>query len=51
MRMVLRLDVSATNHLCDGVDIRTVQSQLGHWDIQSTMVYLKGDSPLDPLRM
>jgi integrase/recombinase XerD len=32
----------ATNHLRDGVDIRTVQSWLGHSDIQSTMVYLKG---------
>jgi len=32
----------ATNHLRDGVDIRTVQSWLGHRDIQSTMVYLKG---------
>ena len=31
----------ATNHLRDGVDIRTVQSWLGHRDIQSTMVYLK----------
>ena len=32
----------ATNHLRDGVDIRTVQTWLGHRDIQSTMVYLKG---------
>jgi integrase len=32
----------ATNHLRDGVDIRTVQSWLGHRDIKSTMVYLKG---------
>jgi integrase len=32
----------ATNHLRDGVDIRTVQSWLGHRDINSTMVYLKG---------
>jgi integrase/recombinase XerD len=32
----------ATNHLRDGVDIRTVQNWLGHRDIQSTMVYLKG---------
>ncbi len=31
----------ATNHLRDGVDIRTVQSWLGHRDIKSTMVYLK----------
>lgn len=32
----------ATNHLRDGVDIRTVQQWLGHRDIKSTMVYLKG---------
>jgi integrase/recombinase XerD len=32
----------ATSHLRDGVDIRTVQSWLGHRDIKSTMVYLKG---------
>jgi site-specific recombinase XerD len=32
----------ATNHLRDGVDIRTVQTWLGHRDIKSTMVYLKG---------
>ncbi len=32
----------ATNHLRDGVDIRTVQAWLGHRDIKSTMVYLKG---------
>jgi site-specific recombinase XerD len=32
----------ATNHLRDGVDIRTVQAWLGHRDITSTMVYLKG---------
>jgi hypothetical protein len=32
----------ATNHLRDGVDIRTVQSWLGHRDIKSRMVYLKG---------
>jgi integrase len=31
-----------TNHLRDGVDIRTVQAWLGHSDIKSTMVYLKG---------
>jgi integrase/recombinase XerD len=32
----------ATNHLRDGLDIRTVQAWLGHRDIKSTMVYLKG---------
>lgn len=32
----------ATNHLRDGVDIRTVQAWMGHRDIKSTMVYLKG---------
>jgi integrase/recombinase XerD len=32
----------ATGHLRSGVDIRTVQSWLGHRDIKSTMVYLKG---------
>ena len=31
----------ATIHLRDGMDIRTVQSWLGHRDIKSTMVYLK----------
>jgi integrase/recombinase XerD len=32
----------ATEHLRDGVDIRTLQGWLGHRDIKSTMVYLKG---------
>jgi integrase/recombinase XerD len=32
----------ATEHLRHGVDIRTLQSWMGHRDIQSTMVYLKG---------
>ena len=32
----------ATSHLRNGVDIRTVQAWLGHRDIKSTMVYLKG---------
>lgn len=32
----------ATGHLRSGVDIRTVQAWLGHRDIKSTMVYLKG---------
>jgi integrase/recombinase XerD len=34
----------ATNHLRDGVDIVTLQGWMGHRDIQSTMVYLKGNS-------
>lgn len=32
----------ATRHLQDGIDVRTVQNWLGHRDIASTMVYLKG---------
>lgn len=32
----------ATEHLRHGVDIRTLQTWLGHRDIKSTMVYLKG---------
>jgi integrase/recombinase XerD len=32
----------ATRHLQDGIDIRTIQQWLGHRDIASTMVYLKG---------
>ena len=32
----------ATEHLRHGVDIRTLQSWMGHRDIKSTMVYLKG---------
>jgi integrase/recombinase XerD len=32
----------ATRHLQDGVDIRTLQQCMGHRDIASTMVYLKG---------
>jgi integrase/recombinase XerD len=32
----------ATRHLQDGVDIRTLQQWMGHRDIASTMVYLKG---------
>jgi integrase len=39
----------ATSHLRDGVDIRTVQSWLGHRDIQSTVVYLKGVRPTAPM--
>lgn len=32
----------ATRHLQDGIDIRTLQDWMGHRDIASTMVYLKG---------
>ena len=32
----------ATGHLRYGVDIRTLQTWMGHRDIKSTMVYLKG---------
>jgi integrase len=32
----------ATRHLQDGIDIRTLQQWMGHSDIASTMVYLKG---------
>ncbi len=32
----------ATEHLRHGVDIRTLQGWMGHRDIKSTMVYLKG---------
>jgi integrase/recombinase XerD len=32
----------ATRHLQDGIDIRTLQGWMGHRDIASTMVYLKG---------
>jgi integrase/recombinase XerD len=32
----------ATRHLQDGIDIRTLQTWMGHRDIASTMVYLKG---------
>lgn len=39
----------ATEHLRHGVDIRTLQSWLGHRDIQSTMVYLKGVQSKDAL--
>jgi site-specific recombinase XerD len=31
----------ATEHLWSGVDLRTVQSWLGHKDLKSTMRYLK----------
>jgi integrase len=39
----------ATEHLRHGVDIRTLQTWLGHRDIQSTMVYLKGVQSKDAL--
>src|SRR6202140_993564 len=32
----------ATRHLQDGIDIRTLQQWMGHRDIASTMVYIKG---------
>ena len=37
----------ATEHLRDGVDIRTLQGWLGHRDIQSTMAYLKAVQSTD----
>ena len=39
----------ATEHLRHGVDIRTLQAWMGHRDIQSTMVYLKGIQSKDAL--
>lgn len=39
----------ATEHLRHGIDIRTLQSWLGHRDIKSTMVYLKGVHSKDAL--
>jgi len=39
----------ATEHLRHGVDIRTLQAWLGHRDIKSTMVYLKGVQSKDAL--
>ncbi len=39
----------ATEHLRHGVDIRTLQSWMGHRDIKSTMVYLKGVNSRDAL--
>lgn len=38
-----------TEHLRHGVDIRTLQTWLGHRDIKSTMVYLKGVHSKDAL--
>jgi integrase len=39
----------ATEHLRCGIDIRTLQGWLGHRDIKSTMVYLKGVQSKDAL--
>jgi site-specific recombinase XerD len=39
----------ATEHLRHGVDIRTLQIWMGHRDIKSTMVYLKGMQSKDVL--
>ena len=39
----------ATEHLRHGIDIRTLQGWLGHRDIKSTMVYLKGVQSKDAL--
>lgn len=39
----------ATEHLRHGVDIRTLQTWMGHRDIHSTMVYLKGIHSKDAL--
>ena len=39
----------ATEHLRHGIDIRTLQAWLGHRDIKSTMVYLKGVQSKDAL--
>jgi integrase/recombinase XerD len=39
----------ATEHLRHGVDIRTLQTWMGHRDIHSTMVYLKGMQSKDAL--
>lgn len=39
----------ATEHLRHGIDIRTLQAWMGHRDIKSTMVYLKGVQSKDAL--
>jgi integrase len=39
----------ATEHLRHGIDIRTLQTWMGHRDIKSTMVYLKGVQSKDAL--
>jgi len=40
----------ATRHLQDGIDIRTLQSWLGHKDIKTTMIYLKSLKPSTALQ-
>jgi len=39
----------ATQHLRDGIDIRTLQHWLGHRDMKSTVVYLKGVQAKDAI--
>ena len=39
----------ATQHLHDGIDIRTLQHWLGHSDMESTIVYLKGIQTKDAI--
>jgi len=39
----------ATEHLRHGIDVRSLQGWMGHRDIQSTMVYLKGIQSKDAL--
>src|SRR5256885_16105328 len=39
----------ATEHLRHGIDIRTLQSWMGHRDIKSTIVYLQGVQSKDAL--
>jgi len=39
----------ATEHLRHGIDVRTLQGWMGHRDIQSTMVHLKGIESKDAL--
>ena len=43
------LHTFATEHLRHGIDVRTLQGWMGHRDIQSTMVYLKGIQSKDAL--
>ncbi len=40
----------ATEHLRHGVDIRALQTWMGHRDIKSTMIYLKGVQSKDVLQ-
>ncbi len=39
----------ATQHLRDGIDVRTLQHWLGHRDMESTIVYLKGIQAKDAI--